>query len=197
MRYQNQSTHSNIMKHIIAFLLTVAFLSFSIVTGRAEQPTEPSTELPSGNYYLSLTFEDGEGHNLKNVPVRLTTKIDPLQSLASTDEGRCIKTDIVIECSELGNFVGHTAELYNEGKFKGGFIAVSMTKPMLMKEGGSMRHSIETFHLIGKISIVNHIAEGGGSRSLDVLNQEHYSRPYLSQTARLQWALRPQPQGRE
>ena len=38
------------MKYIIAFLLTVALLCFSIVTGRAEPPTL----LPSGTYYLSF-----------------------------------------------------------------------------------------------------------------------------------------------
>jgi|SRR5882724_7319516 len=84
------------MRYIIAFLLTVALLCFSIVTGRAEQPTE----LPSGTYYLSFTSKVRKDDELKNLPVRLTTKIKT-QSSASSGDRTNIVTDIGIESDDL------------------------------------------------------------------------------------------------
>lgn len=139
------------MKYIIVFLLTAALLCFSIVTGPAERPTE----LPSGTYYLSLTSEDWKGE-LKNVPVQLTTKIEASASYFD-------KTDIVIEenvanhqIALFGKFVGHTHELYSEGKMIDGTILLSMTKFM----DGAV-NNIKTWHLIGKVS--NHSAKGEGT----------------------------------
>ena len=138
------------MKYTIAFLLTVALLCFSIATGRAERPTE----LPSGTYYFSMS-EDGK-ETLKNLPVRLTTKT---QESASYFD----KTDIVVEeilakdqIPLFGKFVGHTHELYSEGKMIDGTIVLSMTKFM---EGAV--NNIKTWHLIGSVS--NHSAKGEGT----------------------------------
>ena len=140
------------MKYIIAFLLTVALLCFSIVTGRAERPTE----LPSGTYYLSITSKDWTGE-LKNLPVRLTTKVQ--QSASWFD-----KTEIVIEeiladnqISLFGKLVGHTMEIYADGKMTSGDIVLAMTKFM----EGNVTNSIKTWHLIGRVS--NHSAEGEGT----------------------------------
>jgi hypothetical protein len=168
------------MKYITAFLLTVALLCFSIVTGRAAQ----ATELPSGTYYLSLTSADSKDE-LKNLPVRLTTKIKTQES-ASSGERTFIQTDIVIESDHLGKFVGHSVEEYDKGKLIDGSIALSMTKPM----AGGVTNKITTFHLIGTVS--NHSARGEGASFQDVfLAKEHDS--YRSETERFKWTLTNQP----
>ena len=110
------------MKNTIAFLLTVALLCFSIVTGRAEQPTE----LPSGTYYLSLTVE-GSKEGLKNFPVHVTTKSAGKIRMKDSDLDRA-ETDIVIDAGEIGKLVGHTDEYYLEGKMYQGVIVLSATK---------------------------------------------------------------------
>jgi len=140
------------MKHIIAFLLTVALLGFSIVTGRADE----TTELPSGNYYLSLTVEhsDRKEDIAKNLPVRLTTKIIP--NYVSSNGNTFTTTDIVVEGFELGNFVGRTFEVYRQGKLNNGYMALSMTKLTAGPMG-----EIRTIHLMGKVS--NHSATGEGA----------------------------------
>ena len=161
---KNRSTHSNIMKHITAFLLTVALLSFSIVTGRAEQPTE----LPSGNYYLSLTSSVAKDE-VKNHPVRLTTKSKPDKSASSGDR-KSILTDIVIEAGDLGNIVGQTAEEYDKGKLINGFIVLSVTTQW---PRGHLNEII-TLHLMGTVS--NHSATGEGASFRDLLlPREHDS----------------------
>jgi hypothetical protein len=112
------------MKYIIALLLTVALL-FSIVTGRAGQPTA----LPSGAYYLSFTTKEGKTEEReKNLPVRLTTKIKNQESASSGDR-TVILTDIVIE-SDHRNLWGRAREEYDKGKLIDGFIVLSMTTPM-------------------------------------------------------------------
>ena len=170
------------MKHRIAFLLTIALLSFSIVTGRAEQPSE----LPSGSYYLSLTSKVRKEDELKNLPVHLTTKIDTQKSWSSADYKGTL-TDIVIDGGNLGNFVGHTFEEYHEGKLKNGYIVLSMTKPWADKS----LDTIITLHLMGKVS--NHSATGEGASFKDVLLpfEEHES--YRSETERYKWTLTTQP----
>jgi hypothetical protein len=169
------------MKYIIAFLLTVALLCFSIVTGRAEQPTE----LPSGTYYLSLTGKDGKSEP-KNLPVRLTTKITTSDRSTSGDM-TVIQTDIVVESDDLGKFVGHSVENYDGGKLIDGFIVLSKTEPM----AGKVMNHITTFHLMGTVS--NHSVRGEGASFQDVfLAKEHDS--YRSETERFKWALTNQPQ---
>jgi hypothetical protein len=158
------------MKYIIAFLLTVALLCFSIVTGRAEQPTE----LPSGTYYLSLTVE-GSNEGMKNFPVHVTTKSAGKIRMKDSDLDRA-ETDIVLDAGELGKFVGHTDEYYLEGKMYQGVIVLSATKFTTGFKG-----KIETVHLIGSVS--NHSANGEGST---FKNQ--------SKEAQVKWTLTNQPQ---
>jgi hypothetical protein len=176
MRYQNQSTHSKIMKHIIVFLLTVALFSFSIVTGRAEQPTE----LPSGTYNLSLTSESG---GKSNYPVRLTTKINTQKGHSSGDRAEVV-TDIVVEADYLGKLVGQTAERYDKGEFFHGYIVLSMT--LQWPEGHYPE--IMTYHLLGNVS--KHSATGEGASFRDsLLTSAHEN--YQSKTDRFKWTLTP------
>jgi hypothetical protein len=141
------------MKYTIAFLLTVALLCFSIVTGRAERPTE----LPSGTYYLSL-------ENFKNIPVHLTSKIQ---------EQSASETDIVIEeinrdqPPRFGKFVGHTDEMHSEGKLIAGTIVLSVTF-----DDRRASNSIITFHLIGRLS--NHSAKGEGAVFHDLSKRDEF-----------------------
>ncbi len=117
--------HSKIMKYIIAFLLTVALLCFSIVTGRAERPTQ----LPSGTYYLSIRERlDGRTEEPSGAPHHQS----PRKRSFWFD-----KTEIVIEeiladnqISLFGKLVGHTMEIYADGKMTSGDIALAMTKFM-------------------------------------------------------------------
>jgi hypothetical protein len=169
------------MKHIIAFLLTVALLCFSIVTGRAEQPTE----LPSGTYYLSLTAEDSK-EGLKNVPVRLTTKITTNARMKDSDLDRT-ETDIVLDAGEVlgGKLVGHTEEYYFEGKsYNIGVIVLSTTKFNTGWLGGGAK--IETLHLIGSVS--NHSASGEGTGFTSNSKGEH------SKETQFKWTLTNQSQ---
>jgi hypothetical protein len=158
------------MKYTIAFLLTVALLCFSIVTGRAEEPTA----LPSGTYYLSLTVE-GSKEGLKNFPVHVTTKSAGKIRMKDSDLDRA-ETDIVLDAGELGKFVGHTDEYYLEGKMYHGVIVLSATKFTTGFKG-----KIETVHLIGSVS--NHSANGEGSTF-----KNH------SIDAQVKWTLTTQPQ---
>jgi len=167
------------MKHIIAFLLTVALLSFSIVTGRAEQPTEQRTELPSGTYYFSITSKDQGEYK---VSVRLTSKIREKASYFDD-------SDIVIEeilakdqIPLFGKFEGRTVEIYSEGKMIDGNILLSMTKFMEGKGGGKDTSNITTWHLTGHIS--NHSAKGEGT-----IFSSH------SKDHEFKWTLTNQPQG--
>ncbi len=162
--------------------LTVALLCFSIVTGRAEQPTE----LPSGTYYLSLTSKVRKDDELKNLPGCLTTKIKN-QTSASSGDRTNILTDIVIESDNLGKFVDHSVEDYDKAKLIDGFIVLSMTAPM----AGETMNKITTFHLMGTVS--NHSARGEGASFQDLfLAKEHDS--YRSETERFKWVLTNQPQ---
>ena len=168
------------MKHIIVFLLTVALLGFSIVTGRAEQPTE----LPSGTYNLSLT---SESRGKSNYPVRLTTKINTQKGYSSGDRAEVV-TDIVVEADYLGKLVGQTAERYDKGEFFHGYIVLSMT--LQWPEGHYPE--IMTYHLLGNVS--KHSATGEGASFRDsLLTSAHEN--YQSKTDRLKWTLTPtQPQ---
>jgi hypothetical protein len=169
---KNQSTHSNIMKHIIAFLLKVAFLGFSIVTGRAEQPPA----LPSGTYYLSLTPTDSKDakDEVKNLPVRLTTT----KGLGSVSSGAMtvIQTDIVMESDNLrAKFEGATNEQYSEGKLTRSDIFLVGSR--LMPRTGTP----QSYHLKGTVS--NHSAGGEGALFEN-----------LSKQVQLKWTLTNQPQ---
>jgi hypothetical protein len=171
------------MKYIIAILLTVALLCFSIVTGRAEQPTE----LPSGTYYLSLTVE-GSNEGLKNFPVHLTTKTAGKIRMKDSDLDRA-ETDIVLDAGELGKFVGHTDEYYLEGKMYQAIIVLSTTKFNAGFLGGGAK--IETLHLIGSVS--NHSARGEGT------SFKSHSSPNLEgirevKEAQFKWTLTNQSQ---
>ena len=167
------------MKHIIVFLLTVALLGFPIVTGRAEQPTE----LPSGNYYLSLTSQVRKEDELKNVPVRLTTKINTQKSSSSGDRA-VVVTDIVVEADYLGKLMGQTVERYDKGELFHGYIVLSMT--LQWPEGHYPE--IMTYHLLGNVS--KHSATGEGASFRDsLLTSAHEN--YQSTTDRFKWTLTP------
>ena len=174
------------MKYIIAFLLPVALLCFSIVTGRAEQPTE----LSSGTYNLSLTSKDGKDDEERNLSVRLTTKIKSQHSLSSGDK-TTILTDIVMELDEFhAKFVGHSIEDYDEGKLINGYVVLSWTE-LMPKEG----HTIKTFDLIGTVS--NHSARGEGGRyEIEFIAKERAGAgvdSYRFETAQFKWTLTKQP----
>jgi hypothetical protein len=173
MGYQKtDQIYSKIMKYIIAILLTVALLCFSIVTGRAEQPTA----LPSGTYYLSLTPTDSKDakDEVKNLPVRLTTT----KGLGSVSSGAmtAIQTDIVMEADDLhAKFVGFTNEQYSEGKLTSGNIVLVVSR--LMPRTGTP----QSYHLKGTVS--NHSASGEGALFEN-----------LSKEVQLKWTLTNQPQ---
>jgi hypothetical protein len=171
------------MKHIIVFLLTVALFSFSIVTGRAEQPTE----LPSGTYYLSVTVE-GSNEGQKNVPVHLTTKSAGKTRVKDSELDRA-ETDIVLDAGELGKFVGHTEEYYLEGKLYQAIIVLSSTNISPGFMPGSAH--VETFHLIGAVSKHTAWGEGTGFKSRPSQNLEGIRQ---SNETRFKWVLTPQRQ---
>jgi hypothetical protein len=156
------------MKYTIAFLLTVALLCFSIVTGRAEEPTA----LPSGTYYLSLAPTDSK-NEVKNLPVRLTTT-KGLGSVSSGDR-TVIQTDIVMESDDLGKFVGFSMEEYSQGKLTNGTIVLFVSR-LIPRKGIP-----QSYHLKGTVS--DHSASGEGALFQD-----------LSKESQLKWTLTKQPQ---